>query len=155
MGRSLKGKLFLYDCTLCTIDLYLFTCFCLTGMETHLSERFFYGEVSIQDPDTEQNIVYVVEQINILTKLMRYNEKILRNILYVMENGVTPAAKYNAVVTKGASLMNFMVTINPTERKLGSFLVFSTNHNSYITAGEPQMDVDETGKISFSTYNHR
>jgi len=81
---------------------------------------------------------------------MRHNEKILTNILYVMENGVTPSAKYNAVVTKGASLMSFMVAVNPTESKLGSFLVFSTKRNSYITAGEPEMDEDEKGEISFS-----
>jgi len=105
------------------------------------------------DNETKVDIIYVVEEIKILTKLMRYNEKILKNMLIVMNHGTTPTVKYNAVVTKGASLMNFMVSVNPSEFVRGSFLVFSTSHNSYITAGEPLMVVDETGKVTFSKTN--
>ena len=53
-------------------------------------------------------------------------------------------------MTKGASLMNFMASVNPSEFVHGSFLVFSTNRNSYITAGEPEMEVDDDGKITFN-----
>jgi len=46
--------------------------------------------------------------------------------------------------------MNFMASVNPSEFVRGSFLVFSTSRNSYITAGEPQMEVDDDGVITFN-----
>lgn len=48
-----------------------------------------------------------------------------------------------------------MAAVNPSEFVRGSFLVFSTNRNSYITAGEPQMEVDDDGVITFSKISAR
>jgi hypothetical protein len=70
-----------------------------------------------------------------------------------MSNGKVDG-KYNAVVTNGASLLNFLTSVNPSEFVRGSFLVFSTNRNSYITAGEPMMEVDDDGKVTFSMITH-
>lgn len=47
----------------------------------------FYGEVAVYDEETKEDVVYVVEEIKLLKKLMRHNEKILRNILSVMSKG--------------------------------------------------------------------
>lgn len=91
----------------------------------------------------------MVEEINLLSRLMRNNQKTLKHMLMVMNGKAKDKMLlvYNAVVTKGASLIDFMEFTNPNDINRNPFIMLSTNHNSYICPGEPMMQVDENGQV--------
>lgn len=117
--------------------------------------RYFYGEVSLPEKGKVVPTVYVVEEINLLNKLMRHNQKTLTHMLMVMKANdkerhfrkQDKQTVYNAVVTKGASLITFMVYTSHANVNRNPFIMFSTSHNSYIASGEPTVNVDEHGEV--------
>ncbi|CAG7815666.1 unnamed protein product [Allacma fusca] len=118
-------------------------------------DRLFYGEVSYFDEELQELIVYEVEEIALLTKLLRHERKFLQNILYVLRPSIPKKQEesdnkpFNAVVTRGISLLYFMTNDNPHDRSTKPFLIFSTSRNSYIAEGEPSIKVDEEGRLTF------
>jgi hypothetical protein len=118
-------------------------------------DRLFYGEISFYDEDLQELIVYEVEEISLLTKLLRHERKFLQNILYVLRPQNIKAGspeetkQFNAVVTRGISLLYFMTNDNPDDKNSKPFLIFSTSRNSYIADGEPAIKVDEEGRLTF------
>jgi hypothetical protein len=133
-----------------------------------LVEKYFYGEVSMKDSVTKQHLVYVVEEIKLLSSLMHHSEKLIHNLMVVMNNGMVSGnngssskygeppvtgtdKKYNAVVTIGVSLLSFVSSsFNANQFKPTPFVVLSTGHNSYITSGEPVMQIDDNGRVKLS-----
>ena len=82
----------------------------------------------------------------------------MRNLLLVMNKGDhSPSVRYNAVVTKGISLMSYMLQMMMMTYTVGGpgktpFLVFSTSHNSYITSGNTTISTDEQGRLIFCKF---
>lgn len=73
-------------------------------------------------------------------------------VMHKGNDGEPAQTVYNAVVTKGASLIDFMMFTNPGDINRNPFIMLSTNHNSYIVPGEPLLQVDENGEIQLGTF---
>jgi len=128
--------------------------FVVSTVTGKIVDTFFYGEISVQDPITKETTVYVIEEINFLSQLIRNNGKVMRTLLAVMNSGVSynsPPVKYNAVITQGVSIVNFITNGNPEEITSKPILIFSTGHNSYITPGDAIMTVEDSGRIAFTS----